>query len=179
MAACFLLACGGSEDAPPVPAPEPPAPTNPDGGLLTGDHLADLGKQPEAPVGAPHDQTISYPDGSQWSCTVQHYAMKDDPESFVTLNPTAAVVWPGSLVQGGSLAGGSPEPIAVPRAGGTVLLNLVNSGGGAAAKTYQVKLDEITQGNVVDAQNRILSNNVGSTPAAFSFEFHKVDSKSR
>jgi hypothetical protein len=180
MAALFLFACGsGSEDAPgPGPGPTPDA--GPDGGpLFVGDHLPVPEKEPETPIGAPHDQTVSYPDGSQWSCTVQHYSMKDDPDAFVTLNPTAAVVWPGSLVQGKSLAGGSPEPIAIKRAGGTILLNLVNSGGGAVAKTYQAKLDEITQGNVVDAQNQILSNNVGSTPAAFSFEFQKVESETQ
>jgi thiol-activated cytolysin len=118
-------------------------------------------------------------DGSTWQCTVTQYHMEDDPEQFVTVSPGAAVIWPGSMLQGKTVESGTPEPIALKRGGGTILMNLLNSGTGTGAKSYQVHLDEMTQGNVIDAQNQILSNNVGATPAAFSFEYQKVDSETQ
>jgi hypothetical protein len=165
----LLAACGGAPEVVSV-----------EDRLTSGNEFPDPGRAPETPVGEPKkDVPVTYPDGTEWTCTVQRYSIKDNPESFVTLNPTAAVIWPGSMLQGGTLDGGTPEPIAVKRGGGTVLMNLVNSGAGTTAKSYQVHLDEVTQGNVIDAQNQILSNNVGSTPAAFSFEFSKVDSQTQ
>jgi hypothetical protein len=125
---------------------------------------------------APEAQPETYPDGSQWQCTVTNYSLQDDPEDFVTLSPNAAVIWPGSMLQGNSVESGSPEPIAVKRGGGTIVMNLLNAGKGVQANSYQMTLNEITQGNVIDAQNKILSNNVGGTPAAFSFESQKIDS---
>lgn len=191
----FMMACGGSpasdsqEGAPSAEGAASGAqqgaggssgattPTTVAGVIASAADFADPGKQPETAIGAPTQATETYGDGSQWTCSVQHYSMKDNPSEFVTMNPTAAVIWPGSLVQGNTLAGGSPEPIAVKRGKGTVLMNLVNSGTGAGAKSYQVKLPEVTQGNVIDAQNQILSNNVGSTPAAYNFELTRVESE--
>ncbi len=126
--------------------------------------------------GTPQAQPATYPDGSQWQCTVTNYSLEDNPEQFVTLSPNASVIWPGSMLQGQTVESGSPEPIAVKRGGGTIVMNLLNSGKGVQANSYQMNLDEITQGNVIDAQNKILSNNVGGTPAAFSFESEQVDS---
>jgi len=125
---------------------------------------------------APEAQPETFSDGSTWQCTTTPYSLEQDPEQFVTLDPNAAVIWPGSLLQGNTVESGSPEPIALQRGGGTIVMNLLNSGKGTQANSYQVQLNEITQGNVIDAQNKILSNNVGGTPAAFSFESEKVDS---
>jgi hypothetical protein len=152
-------------------------PTTVGDALAGGKPLGDPGKQPETPVGPQTNEVESYSDGTSWTCTVQQYTLADDPETFVTLDPNAAVIWPGSLLQGGSLASGSPEPVAVKRGGGTIVMNLVNSGTGVTAKSYQVDVPEITQGNVIDAQNQILSNNVGKTPAAFDFTYERVESE--
>ncbi|HVJ88254.1 MAG TPA: hypothetical protein VM580_00520 [Labilithrix sp.] len=108
------------------------------------------------PVGDPGETTLHYNDGktkSLWSCRTQRVSMQKNPERFTTLNPNADIIYPGALVQGGWLDSGSPESIPVARGGGTIVLALVN---GAEAK-FQRKLDEITQGNVVDAQNELLA----------------------
>src|SRR5262245_21652480 len=39
----------------------------------------------ESPVGAPGETTLSYTDGTQWSCATQHVSIQQDPEKFVTL----------------------------------------------------------------------------------------------
>ncbi len=131
----------------------------------------------EKELGAPEKVTESYSQGGEWICTAQKFQASEAPDDFVTFEPNPAVIWPGSLLQGATLESGAPEPIPVKRAGGTVLMNLVNANTGATVGSYQSKLGEINQGNVIDAQNTILANNAGSTPAAFSFEAVKVDSE--
>lgn len=131
----------------------------------------------EQALGGPEQVTESYSQGGEWTCTTQKYQASEAPEDFVTFEPNPAVIWPGSLLQGATLESGAPEAVAVKRGGGTVLMNLVNTSSGATAKSYQVKLEEISQGNIIDAQNSILSNNSGATPAAFTFEATKIDSE--
>jgi len=144
--------------------------------------LASGGSMPTPPaakeeaLGAAQQVTERYK-GGEWECTTQKYQASEAPQDFVTFEPNPAVIWPGSLVQGASLESGAPEPVAVKRGPGTVLLNLVNASTGATVKSYQVKLDEVNQGNVIDAQNEVLSNNAGATPAAFTFESTRIDSE--
>jgi len=57
----------------------------------------------------------------------------------------------------------------VKRAGGTVLMNLLNSGHRLVRKTYQVHIDEMKQGNVIDAQNTIPREQRRQDAAAFTF----------
>lgn len=116
-----------------------------------------------------------YEDGTTWNCTEQKYSLSRNLREFFIFDPTAEVIYPGSLLQGATLASGTPEPISVRRGGGTIVLNLLNSGGDTSAKSYQLSLDQVTLGNVVDAQNRILSNNVGKTPAAFDVQVERLD----
>lgn len=130
----------------------------------------------ENALGTPEQTTETYEKGGEWQCTTQKYQAHEAPDDFVTFEPNPATIWPGSLLQGSTLESGAPEPIPVKRAGGTVLLNLVNANTGATVKSYQVKLDEISQGNIIDAQNTVLANNAGATPAAFTFEAQKVES---
>jgi hypothetical protein len=134
-------------------------------------------EQPITVVGPQvQDAGESFPNDGAWNCTEQKYTAESAPEDMATFEPNPDVIWPGSLVQGATLESGAPEPIAVKRGGGTVLMNLVNAAPGVAAKSYQVHLTEMKQGNVIDAQNQILANNTGGTPAAFDFESTKVDS---
>jgi hypothetical protein len=145
--------------------------------LSAGGQLPDPQQKPLGADGSPSEVIESYGQNGDWSCTEQKYTAETAPQDMATFEPNADVIWPGSLLQGGTLQSGAPEPIAVKRAGGTVLMNLVNTAAGATAKSYQMKLDEMTQGNVIDAQNAILANNMGGTPAAFDFEAQRVDSQ--
>jgi hypothetical protein len=163
MVAALLSHCGPHLDAKTVIA---------EGGKLTS-----ATPQDPTPVGSPTDVLESFSKDGDWNCTTQKYTAESAPQDLATFEPNADVIWPGSLVQGATLQSGAPEPIAVKRAGGTVLMNLVNAAPGIDAKSYQVQLAEMTQGNVIDAQNRILANNTGGTPAAFDFSKTEVDSE--
>ncbi|MDX2090570.1 MAG: thiol-activated cytolysin family protein [Kofleriaceae bacterium] len=125
------------------------------------------------PIGTPGEQELSYDDGTRWSCRTQKVSMQENPERFVTLNPNADIIYPGALVQAASLASGSPEPIPVRRGEGTIVLSLVN---GADAR-FQRHLDEVTQGNVVDAQNELLNGvQNDAIPAKFVYDYQLFDS---
>jgi hypothetical protein len=134
-------------------------------------------EQPLTASGSATDVIEDFAPKGSWECTTQKFTAETAPKEMATFEPNADVIWPGSLVQGATLESGAPEPIAVKRAGGTVLMNLVNAAPGQPAKSYQVKLSEMTQGNVIDAQNQILANNTGGTPAAFDFEQTEVESE--
>src|SRR5579872_6168521 len=41
-----------------------------------------------------------------WSCSETGYSLTNEPSKFVVVDPNADVLWPGSLVQGNSLASG-------------------------------------------------------------------------
>ena len=92
------------------------------------------------------------------------------PEKFVALDPNADVLWPGSLVQGKSMAGGILDPVPVKRAPGTITLTLASGGGGPFFKTMpEPSLSAATQ-----AQNEILAAYTGKTPAKFSYSFESI-----
>lgn len=142
--------------------------------LATGGEFVDPpAEHGEQAVGAPSAETLTYNDGTQWSCATQKISIQQDPQEFVTLNPDADVIFPGSLVQGGTLDSGTPEPIPVRRGGGTIVLSLVNGTNAA----YQQQVDEATQGNITDAQNHLLAG-ISNTaiPAKFSYDYGMYDS---
>ncbi len=98
-------------------------------------------------------------------CKYTDYSLTKVPEKFVALDPNADVLWPGSLVQGKSMAGGILDPVPVKRAPGTITLSLASGGGGPFFKTMpEPSLSAATQ-----AQNEILAAYIGKTPAKFSY----------
>lgn len=150
-------------------------PSNVEDVLNTAERITTPAPQAERAIGTSRQELESYTNGSEWNCTVQQYSLTKSPESFVVFSPTsqASVIWPGNLLRGDSLGHGeTPVPVTMKRGPGTIVLNLVNGSGG----NYSQKLDEITQGDVVDAQNRILSGIRGKIPANFYIESTLVSS---
>ncbi len=137
------------------------------GGTLTTDAVAD-----PAPVAKdkPTTSTVPGENGSTLQCTTTTYSLTKIPSEFVLLTPNADVLWPGSLVQGKSMASGVLDPIPVKRAPGTITLSLASS----AAGQYSKKMDEASLSAAVQAQNDILSGFTGATPAMFSIDIESV-----
>ena len=79
--------------------------------------------------------------------------------------------YPGSLLQGRSLGGATPDPISVDRAGGTVTINLLN-GSEEVSRT----VDEVRYDSVIQAMNDIIDRNTGVLPAAFTYQMSEVQS---
>ena len=173
-----VVASGGSATpeglGPQSPGVTSPAP-NRDGinsliagaGHLTTDKTAD----PD-PIAKGPSETLQVPGegGTTYSCTYTDYSLTKVPEKFVALNPNADVLWPGSLVQGKSMAGGILDPIPVKRAPGTITLTLASGGGGPFFK----KMEEPSLSAAMQAQNEILASYTGATPAKFSYSFQSI-----
>lgn len=187
-----VVACGGAssegafgegEGEAAASVPGATAPSNP--AVDTGDRDADINaliggagrlstdkKADAEPVKTSDETTLRVPGegGTAYECKYTDYALTKVPEKFVALNPNADVLWPGSLVQGKSMAGGILDPIPVKRAPGTITLTLASGGGGPFfAKMAEPSLSAATQ-----AQNEILAAYSGATPAKFSYSFESI-----
>lgn len=119
------------------------------------------------------DEQVEYDpaDSNVWRCTTERRSVVDAPEDYATFNPNAEVIYPGSLVQGNSLAGATPEPIVVERAAGTISIDIINGSQGVTASVDKVKRSSISQ-----ATNDIIEVNSGVVPAAFTYKFSEVQS---
>jgi thiol-activated cytolysin len=135
-------------------------------------HLSTDKKADAAPVALTQPKTLQVPGegGTTYQCKYTDYSLTKVPEKFVALNPNADVLWPGSLVQGKSMAGGILDPVPVKRAPGTITLTLASGGGGPFFK----KMDEPSLSAATQAQNEILASYTGKTPAKFSYSFQSI-----
>ena len=111
-------------------------------------------------------------DDGFWSCTVERRSAVDAPDDYATFNPNAEIIYPGSMLQGATLVNATPEPIVVPRAGGTVVINLLNGSSGV----FQ-SVEEVKQSTIVQAINDILAENTGIVPARFTYSSNEVQSR--
>ena len=107
-----------------------------------------------------------------WSCTTERHSAVDAPDDYATFDPNAEVIYPGVMLQGATLVNATPEPIVVPRAGGTVAINLLNGSAGVAQDVTEVKLSAVAQ-----AINNILAQNTGIVPARFTYTSSEVQSR--
>ena len=107
-----------------------------------------------------------------WSCTTERHSAVDAPDDYATFDPNAEVIYPGVMLQGATLVNATPEPIVVPRAPGTVAINLLNGSTGVAQDVTEVKLSTIAQ-----AINNILAHNTGIVPARFTYTSSEVQSR--
>ncbi len=180
----LLIACGGSSSGDEATAPQAPA-TQPQPGAPAADHAGDIdalvasggdlttaAKADAAPVqtSAPVTSSAKSDTGTQLTCTTTGYSLTKVPSEFVLLAPNADVLWPGSLVQGKSMANGVLDPIPVKRAPGIITLSLASSSAGSFSK----KMDVASLSSAVQAQNDILAGFKGATPAMFSIEIDSV-----
>ncbi len=107
-----------------------------------------------------------------WSCTTERHSAVEAPDDYATFDPNAEVIYPGVMLQGATLVNATPEPIVVPRAGGTVAINLLNGSPGVFQQVAEVKQSTITQ-----AINDILAQNTGIVPARFTYTSSEVQSR--
>ncbi|MEM6264544.1 MAG: thiol-activated cytolysin family protein [Bacteroidota bacterium] len=117
-------------------------------------------------------QTDSLIDGAEWMCSTKRYRITDGNEDFPLFNPNAEVIYPGNLLQGGSLDQATPDVIVVERAGGTISYDLINDNG-----TPSFSVDQVTLSSVRTAMNNIIVNRPSAQPANFTFTFDEVQSQ--
>ncbi|HKK20768.1 MAG TPA: thiol-activated cytolysin family protein [candidate division Zixibacteria bacterium] len=118
------------------------------------------------------DTTVETQNNEQYFCTTKHYSVVKTPDNFPTFDPLADVVYPGNLLQGNSLANATPNPIPAKRAGGTIVMTILN-GSPAASETIPV----VDLGHVITAQNDIIARASNTVPARFTFTYEAVDSR--
>ncbi len=111
-------------------------------------------------------------DGTIYRCTTETYSVVGAPADYPTFDPNAEILYPGSLLQGGSLGQATPDPIVVDRSGGSVFINLLNSSVGV-----RQEVSEVNGGKVLEALNAILAENTGVVPARFTFQSEEVQSR--
>ncbi len=118
------------------------------------------------------DTTVETQNNEQYFCTTKHYSVVKTPDDFPTFDPLADVIYPGNLLQGNSLANATPNPIPAKRAGGTIVMTILN-GSPAASETIPV----VDLGHVITAQNDIIARASDTLPARFTFSYEAVDSR--
>jgi hypothetical protein len=146
------------------------------GAMTLADVIATAGAYEEAePKDTVTDTSIESElreDGTTWTCTVERHSAVDAPDDYATFNPNAEVIYPGSMLQGATLVDATPEPVVVRRAGGTVVINLLNASEGVSEQ-----VDEVRQSSIVQAINDILRANSQVVPARFTYTSEEVQSR--
>lgn len=107
-------------------------------------------------------------DSGSWNCTDSTWNVLQGNNDFPLYDPNVSVVYPGSLLQGASLNGSTPDVIAVRRGEGTVSIDIVNGSSAVAVPIAEVKKSTISQ-----ALNDIMANNNHIMPARFTLK-HEV-----
>ncbi len=114
-------------------------------------------------------------DGQRWRCVTTTYSIKDGAGGdggFPMFNPNANVIYPGSLIQGGSLRKATPDVIAVDRAGGTISYDIID---GNQQSSFTVEV--VKKSSITDAMNQIIGQSTGVVPANFNFRYTNIQSR--
>lgn len=114
-------------------------------------------------------------DGVEWECTTETVSIQAGAGGnggFPLFSPNSNVIYPGSMLQGNSLNKGTPDVIAVKRAGGTISTDVVD---GNIQSTFEV--DEISKSAVTDAINNIINGSTGIVPANFDLSVRNIQSR--
>ena len=106
---------------------------------------------------------------SLWACTTETYNVTKGMQEFPLFNPNSSVVYPGNLLQGGSLKNATPDVIVVDRAGGTFSIDMLGGNWNTSATVSQVVKSEVIQ-----ALNDIINNSPSTIPANISFSMQEV-----
>jgi len=118
------------------------------------------------------EEEVLLPDGSTWKCTTTRVSVTEGSSDFPLFNPNASVIYPGSLLQGGSLQQATPSVIPVKRAGGTISIDIID---GSAQPSFEV--EEVSKSSIATAANQIIGESSGTVPANFNFSAEQVFSK--
>jgi hypothetical protein len=106
-----------------------------------------------------------------------HISAADNPDQFMMYDPNPAVLWPGNLVQGKSLATGVPQAVPIAdRAPAKVFIAVVSGdSSGTSQKMYRT-VSQPSGSAVVQAMNEILLGYKGTSAAKYTFTQEKVHS---
>ncbi len=105
-------------------------------------------------------------------CTSRTVSVLDGNGQFPLFSPNSDVIYPASLLQGGTLGDATPAPIVVERAGGTISYNLNN---GNTNSSFTV--ETVTKSSIQNAMNTIISNAGDILPANYQLDIIQVDSE--
>lgn len=114
-------------------------------------------------------------DGVTWECTTETVSIQDGAggnEGFPLFSPNSNVIYPGNMLQGSTLDQGTPDIIAVERAGGTISTDVVD--GNIQSSDY---VDQISKSGVTEAINNIIAGSTGVVPANFSLVIKNIQSR--
>ncbi|MDF1699415.1 MAG: thiol-activated cytolysin family protein [Saprospiraceae bacterium] len=114
-------------------------------------------------------------DGEYWRCSTETYEANyagGGDEGFPQFNPNASVVYPGNLLQGKTLQKATPSVISVPRAGGTISIDIFD---GSSQSYFDV--EEVSKSAIGQAANNIIAGSTGAIPANMDFSYETVYSR--
>ena len=176
---CLLVfACTSCDKEPVSPGDGPDI--NPGGNnSLTFNNVVESGGTIPAPnlssISIPGETTEEVIGNTTWECTTETVSIEASAGGnggFPMFSPNSNVIYPGNLLQGKSLGQGTPDVIAVDRAGGKISTDVVD---GNIASTFEVA--EISKSSVTDAINNIIANSTGVLPANFSLKIENIQSR--
>lgn len=102
-------------------------------------------------------------------CTTKRISITETPDMFPLFNPNADIVFPGNLLQGATLENATPSPIPVKRAGGRIVMTIING-----SETSYRDIPVVDLGNVIQAQNDIIATANNTVPANFTFTKEEI-----
>ncbi|MCP4267738.1 MAG: hypothetical protein GY777_19585 [Candidatus Brocadiaceae bacterium] len=106
---------------------------------------------------------------SLWACTTESFNIVKGLQEFPLFNPNSSVVYPGNLLQGGSLKNATPDVIVVDRAPGTFSIDMLGGTWNSSAT-----VNEVVKSEVVQALNDIIYSAPTTIPANISFSMQEV-----
>jgi thiol-activated cytolysin len=110
---------------------------------------------------------------SLWACTTETYSVVQGMQEFPLFNPNSSVIYPGNMLQGGSLKNATPDVIVVDRAAGTFSIDILSGSWNISSTVNQVVKSEVVQ-----ALNDIVSDaSYGAIPSNISFSMEEVHSE--
>lgn len=98
------------------------------------------------------------------------YNASENANGFMEFDPNAGVLYPGDLVGGNSVRDGVLNTLAVPRAGGTVTLDILSGIDNDDSR----HVDSMSYSAVHHAMNSILAGYHGGTPGRLSYAMKQV-----
>ena len=109
------------------------------------------------------------------TCTTQEWGASEvrDLTDRLAFGADVGILYPGSLIQGGSYQNGTFTPITIPRAGGTITMEGVTLKPGAS---YSRDVSEMSPSEVQDAIKSILESydEDGGTTANYGDDFQQI-----
>jgi thiol-activated cytolysin len=120
-------------------------------------------------VAHPAQETLVTENGATFLVRRTEHDVTETPDEIVAFQPNAGVIWPGALVQVGSLASGTPALISLPRGPAAITLQA-----GALAQTATVPA--ATPEAVLPAHQKLLEQVLAGGPIVpASISYQKVE----